>query len=171
MKLIDPSIEYESSYIDMMRDFEFHKERFVPFTLNEDYDDFTSLVERLEGYAKGEGVLDSFVEHKSYWLIDTNDRIVGTSNFRLRLNERLRQIGGHIGFGIKPTERGKGYAKEILAKTLIHAKNIGSNKVLLTCDKPNIASSQVIKNNGGILHSEGTLLGHPEIIQRYWIKL
>lgn len=171
MKLVSPAVKYRSSYIDMIQDFSSHDEIFVPFTLNEEYEDFARLVQRLEGYSKGDGVPEGFVEHQSYWLVNPENRVVGTSNMRLRLNEKLRKIGGHIGFGVMPSERGKGYATKVLAETLIRAQNVGIEKALLTCDKSNVASAQVIKKNGGIFHSEGPVSDYQGVIQRYWIQL
>ncbi len=57
MKLVSPSTEYESSYVDMICDFELNEERLVPFTLKENYNNFPDLVQRLEGYARGVGAL------------------------------------------------------------------------------------------------------------------
>ena len=59
----------------------------------------------------------------------------------------------------------------ILAETLLHAKNIGLDRVLLTCDTSNAASAKVIKRNDGVFHSERLLSDHLEIVQRYWIDL
>ena len=171
VKLVSPSIKYKDSYIDMVKEFVKHHEAFVPFTLNEDYKDFAALVKRLEAYSKGENIPDGFVAHTSFWLIDSNNRVVGTSNLRLELTESLKQIGGHIGYGVKPSERRKGYATVILAKTLSEAKKRGINEALVTVDKTNTASIKVIKKNSGVFYSEGLVEDVEGITQRYLIHI
>lgn len=81
---------------------------------------------------------------------------------------------GNIGYSVDPLERKKGYAKEMLGLMLDKCRIMGKQKVLITCDKDNIASSKTIIANGGILENEvhdEPLLGKSGIIQRYWIKL
>ena len=171
MELISPSTKYKDSYSEMVQDFIANEDDLTPFTLKEDFSDFPSLVQRLEGYSQGLGIHNDFVAHRSFWLLDANKRIVGTSNLRLSLNEGLKNIGGHIGFGVRPSERNKGYASKILAETLRHAKQYGIDNVLLSCDKDNTASAKVIQKNGGVLEFEGTVSGIENTIQRYCIKL
>jgi len=164
-------VEYQDSYIKLVQDFTESDEQLVPFTLNEDYTDFPTLIERLNGYALGHNIPEGFVPHKSFWLIDENNNVVGTSNLRFELTDSLKQIGGHIGYGVKPSERGKGYATTILAETLLEAKKQGIDKALITVNKTNTASANVIKKNGGVLDSESFVEGVKGLVQRYWINL
>ena len=170
MELISPSTKYKNSYIEMVQDFIVNEDDLTPFTLNEDYSDIFALVQRLEGYSQGLGIHNDFVAHRSFWLID-NNKVVGTSNLRLSLNDALKIFGGHIGFGVRPSERNKGYASKILSETLLYAKEYGIENVLLTCDKDNLASATVIQKNGGVLEFEGMVPDVDNIIQRYWIKI
>ena len=62
--------------------------------------------------------------------------------------------GGHIGDGIRPSERRKGYATAMIGLALEECRKLGINKVLMTCDKTNIGSAKSIMNNGGVLESE-----------------
>lgn len=73
-----------------------------------------------------------------------DNKIVGMVNIRHRLNEHLLKVGGHIGYSICKSERGKGYGKEQLRLALLEAKNIDINKVLMTCDKDNFLSRNTI---------------------------
>ncbi|WJH37217.1 GNAT family N-acetyltransferase [Paenibacillus sp. CC-CFT747] len=109
-----------------------------------------------------------FVEHSTYWLV-RGSRIVGVVNLRHRLNEKLLRIGGHIGYGIRPGERRKGYATAILAMALQKAGERGIQRVLVTCDKDNTGSARTIQKNGGVLESEAW--EGETCVQRYWIEV
>ena len=87
---------------------------------------------------------------KTFLLIRKNDnKIVGTINVRWNLTEKMKQFGGNIGYGIRPTERRKGYNKINLYLGLIEAKKLGLNKVMLDCDVENLGSSKTMEALGG----------------------
>lgn len=91
------------------------------------------------------------VPAKTYFLIRSNDnRIVGMINIRLALNEKLKKYGGHIGYSIRPTERGKGYNKINLYLGLKVCQKYGIDKVLMDADKDNLASWKTMEALGGI---------------------
>ena len=104
----------------------------------------------------------------TYFALDKDrDTIVGAVNIRHRLNERLLLNGGHIGDGIRPSERRKGYATKMIALALEKCRELNIRKVLMVCDKDNIASAKSIIKNGGVLENEIVVDGVTE--QRYWI--
>ena len=91
-------------------------------------------------------------QSKTFLLIRKNDnKIVGSINVRWNLSKEMLNFGGHIGYGIRPTERRKGYNKINLYLGLIEAKKLGLEKVMLDCDVNNIASDKTLKALGGIL--------------------
>ena len=90
-------------------------------------------------------------------------------NIRHYLNEALLLKGGHIGDGVRPSERRKGVATKMIGLALQECKRLGINKVLMVCDKDNVGSSKSILNNGGVLENEVVVDGVTE--QRYWITL
>ena len=105
------------------------------------------------------------------FLLDVErDILLGAVNIRHYLNDYLLQFGGHIGDGIRPSERRKGYATEMIRLALIECKKLGIDRVLMVCDKSNIGSAKSIINNGGILENE-FVDEDGEINQRYWIDL
>lgn len=101
---------------------------------------------------------------KTFLLIRKNDnKIVGSINVRWNLNEAMLKFGGHIGYGVRPTERRKGYNKINFYLGLIEAKKIGLDKVMLDCDVNNFRSDRTLKAFDGKLErseidpSDGTL--------------
>lgn len=95
--------------------------------------------------------------------------MVGAVNIRHDLNEYLLKYGGHIGDGVRPSERRKGYATKMINLALKECKKLKIKRVLLVCDKNNIGSAKSIINNGGILENED--INDDKIIQGYWIDL
>lgn len=154
----------------MIAEWQAANENLVPFVLKMETDVFENMIHELKGFSQGIGIPDTFVPHTTYWLVDDHEHLIGAINIRHYLNERLLHIGGHIGYGIRPTERKKGYAKMMLSLALEKVKNMNIKEVLITCDKENIGSAKTITSNGGQLESEvETEDGH--IAQRYWIRL
>ena len=96
---------------------------------------------------------------------------LGVSKLRHYLTPALEDVGGHIGYAIRPDERGKGYGSHILALTLPHARALGLARVLLTCDADNLRSARVIMRNGGVLTSEGHSPLRDARVCRFWIAL
>lgn len=89
---------------------------------------------------------------KTYLLIrQDDDKIVGTINIRWNLTEEMKQFGGNIGYGIRPTERRKGYNKINLYLGLIEAKRLGLDRVMLDCDVNNLGSKKTMQALGGVL--------------------
>ena len=165
--LIEPSIDYKNEYIEMVTEWE-QTGDMVPFVLRFDYCDFNEMLQKLIDL-KELPIADSRrVNSSTFWLVNNEKKVIGIVNIRHKLNDSLRYHGGHIGYGIRPSERRKGYATEILKLALIKAKELGIEKALITCDKDNIGSAKTIKNNGGILDSEEEVNGID--IQRYWIE-
>lgn len=95
------------------------------------------------------------VPARTYFLIRKSDhKIVGMINIRLALNENLKKFGGHIGYSIRPTERGKGYNKINLYLGLKVCKEYGVKVVLLDADKENKASWKTMEALGGVMVRE-----------------
>ncbi len=98
-------------------------------------------------------------------------RIVGMLNLRYELNESLLQTGGHIGYSVRPSERRKGYATQMLRQALQICQSMGIDPVLVTCAEDNAASAGVIKKCGGMLENTVFDEEDQEMTQRYWIRL
>lgn len=130
---------------------------------------FADYVELLEDWSKGKRLPEAWVPH-TYLVAVVDNEIVGRISIRHELNGFLRQIGGHVGYGVLSDHRGKGYASEMMKEGLRILKKLQVEKVLVTCDDSNVGSIRVIEKNGGKL--EGLI--HPpdlkEPKRRYWIE-
>ena len=169
LRLIDPTEDLKKEYLDMILEWKESGEEFIPWSLTLDTTDFSLMIKTLNGYRKGIDLPDRFLECSTYWLINKNNKILGIIDIRHKLNDFLLFRGGHIGYGIRPKERRKGYSTLMLSLSLKQCKTIGISKVLITCLRNNIGSVKTITNNQGILESEDTDNG--EVFQRYWINL
>jgi predicted acetyltransferase len=96
--------------------------------------------------------------------------IIGRSSIRHALNEFLEHEGGHVGFGVRPAYRRRGYATAILDQSLVVVRALGVGDVLVTCDDDNIGSATVIERCGGVLDSIVTSRRSGKPVRRYWIR-
>jgi predicted acetyltransferase len=126
------------------------------------------FVTRLGRLSRGIGVPPGRVP-ATFLVADVGGEIVGRTSVRHELNEYLAAVGGHIGYGVRPAYRRRGYATEILRQSLRVARAAGVERALVTCDVDNVGSATVIERCGGVLegvvpdpYGEG-----PK--RRYWV--
>ena len=166
VSFVQPHVAYEASYVAYIRELG-DAERY-PFPLDFEHDDFPALLKRLEDCASGVNLPEGFVPSSTYWLIEDGE-IVGVSNLRHYLNDRIREYGGHIGLGIRPSCQGRGLGTRLLALTIEAARRRGIGEIHVHCNKDNPASAGMIVANGGMLDSEIEHGDPVEVIQRYII--
>ena len=161
------SEQYKDQLFEMMDEWTAANEKIVPYAIRKnDYHDFEFYLENLE--IKEE--MDGKVPDTTLFCLDLDRNIfVGAVNIRHYLTEAMLLNGGHIGDGIRPSERRKGYATKMIGLALEECKKLGLDKVLMVCDKNNAGSAKSIMNNGGVLENEVVVNGVTE--QRYWIDL
>ena len=168
---IEPNKEHESIAIDFIKEMIEYSSSFDGSNdLNlylENYDEWLNFLEDDKNNPR-----DNRVHARTFFLIRENDnKLLGMINIRLELNDYLYNIGGHIGYSVRPTERRKGYNTYQLYKGLEFCKSIGLDKVLITCNKDNIGSKKTILNSYGVLNNKVYLEDENIYIERYWIDV
>lgn len=137
-ELILPAAAYERSYRAYIE--ELGDEERYPFPLDFDHADFQSMLRRLDDFAQGVNLPEGFVP---------SGELVGVSNLRHMWNDRIREIGGHIGLSIA------------------EARRRGIDPIHIHYHKDNLASARMILRNGGVLESEVPEPGSTHVVQRF----
>jgi predicted acetyltransferase len=167
--LTEPSERYQASYLDALQEFQAEGRHLEP-PLETIAADFARFVQHLRERADRTKLKPGWVPGSDFWFIDGSDYI-GRLSLRYELNEHLLQMGGHIGYEIRPSRRRQGYGKLILTYGLVQAKAFGLERVLLTCDQDNLGSRKIIESQGGRLENIIELDRWPLPVCRYWISL
>ena len=169
--LIKPSIAYKEQILNMVNEWAHynatHQTDPSPRSIfNKDYSNFKKYLD--EFVQEENSPQPGFVPATTYFALDKERNvIVGAIQIRHFLNKHLRNSGGHIGDGVRPSERRKGYATEMIRLALEKCKEIGIDRVMISCNESNIGSKKSILNNGGIF--ERTVIEDNEKIEIYWI--
>lgn len=165
MKLRRPTLTDKETVLDMMVEFEKSQSAHDGGFWDAENFDYEEWLETNLNKEMGINLPENRVPSIQFVLFDEPGNALGFLNLRLRLNEGLLNYAGNIGYSIRPSERGKGYAKEALRQGLQIAKEKNIHRALVTCSTENPTSRAVILANGGQLEDvrNGT--------ERYWIEL
>lgn len=106
-----------------------------------------------------------------FFIRKSDNKLVGMIQIRHSFNDFLEKFGGHIGYSVRPSERRKGYAREMLKMALLFCREIGLEKVLITCIDGNVGSEKTILANGGVYESTVHEPNENEDLKRFWIAL
>ena len=148
IKLIKPLKEHFNQLKELKQDFLKNYESRIQGSGS--IDKYDNLNEWLNSINEIEQGLNPKLVPTIYYLILSDDEVVGTICMRHYLTKDLEEFGGHIGYSIKPSARRKGYAKEALRLVLDLYKD-KSDEILIMCEDDNIASNKTILANGGLL--------------------
>ena len=149
IKLKRPVKEYENEALAFNQEFIDNGEN----TING-----SELLDRMESYDEWhktvtdniseETVNPSWVVTDTYFAFDDNDRIVGIIDLRHELNDFLKDFG-NSGYSVRPSERRKGYATQMLGLIVKRAEEIRLERLQLSVERTNEPSVKtIIKNNG-----------------------
>lgn len=171
MKLIKLNEKYEKQLAEMLEEWlldqKQNKTNPSPHAIfKNDYRNFKNYLKNLETLIPTK---DRVPESVFFLYDEDRNKLIGAITIRHYLNDFLLKECGHIGDGIRPSERRKGYATLMIKLALRECKKIGLQKVLMVCDKDNIGSSKSIIKNGGILENE-IINSKGKIICRYWVN-
>ena len=160
----------ELEYLIYIKEWEDSGEKIVPMASARAEVSFDDFLKRMRERETDEIREKGLVPATLYFLVDEKNKICGALDIRHELNEYLEKFGGHIGYGIAPSERKKGYAKIQLKLALEKTKKIGLKKVLITCDDNNIGSAKTIEACGGI-YNDTLADAEANRIKRYFVEV
>lgn len=133
-------------------------------------DSFDDFFQNLEDNKYQERIKPNYSPQTTFGVF-ADEKLIGGFNLRHMLKGNLINHGGHIGYLVRPSERGKGYGTQLLKLALIEAKKLDIEKVLVTCRSNNISSEKVILNNNGLYENNYYEKDTGKVFKRYWIKL
>lgn len=170
LELVVPSEEQEEEWKSVVAEMRAETPDITPYALRHETDDYSEYLRIVRRFAEGRDLPAGKVPGEVYFLRRKGEkRILGAIDIRKELNDYLFRIGGNIGYGIRPSERKKGYAGRMLGMALGRCRELGMKQVLVSCDEDNPASRRTIEKNGGIL--ENIVDFESERVMRFWISL
>ena len=169
--LVELECKHEAQLLSLFEDLRAAGEGHLLADREQAQGNIAAYIKRLKDFSQGIGLAEDVVPESTYWLVRDETVFVGFSRLRHRLVPALEHHGGHVGYAIRPSERRKGYGTRILALTLDKAREMGLDRLLVTCDTDNLASVRVIEANGGVLENQVISNRSGKMISRYWIAL
>ena len=172
MKFIEPAAEYEQQISAYRKEFLERGDSMDGTGALRRMEDPKQWLEHCRLCKNPDTVPDGLVPATQYIFVrESDDKIVGMLQIRHYFNAFLEQYGGHIGYSVAPSERRKGYASQMLQMSLPKCKELGIQRVLVTCLDDNEASRRTILKNGGKYESTVFEPNEGINLQRYWIDL
>jgi predicted acetyltransferase len=172
LTLVDACEGHLDAYLDFVReclpaeDNPFMQRRFEQWLRNP-----PAALARARDFACSRNLPDGFVPATTYWLVRDGECVVARSSLRHCLTPHLEREGGHVGYSVRPSERGKGYGTAVCRLTLARAREMGLGRVLITCDADNPASARIIEKNGGVFEDQRLSHQTGKMKRRYWVDL
>ncbi|MGO1318960.1 MAG: GNAT family N-acetyltransferase [Galactobacter sp.] len=169
-QLVAPDAAFHESFLSSHREWDGANEDGAGIEGDEDletaagFEAFVASLLRQETTA----LRDGYVTCTYRWIVE-DGRYLGSIALRHELNAFLLELGGHIGYGIRPSARRRGLASWALEQMLELAWDQGHDRILITCDDLNVGSAKTIEGSGGVLEDKREHGG--AVTRRYWIDL
>ena len=168
-----PDLSYYEQHNEMMKEWCDSGTQIVPWFLDEPFEsmeEFAKFIQMLDDAENG--IVDKkFGSTTSFFVIDENNRLIGATSLRHYLTDEGFRTWGHIGYGVRPSERRKGNATAMLKLMLEQAKNKMIYRVLIGVHDNNIGSWKTVEKCDGILENVVKVEYDDEPIRRYWIGI
>ena len=165
-----PSIDEKEKWFEYIKEYRMDNPNAKPLGCTEDLN-YEQWLNTIEKESKGIDLLEGRVPSTVYFLMN-NDRIIAHISIRHNIdNDFLRLYGGHIGYGVRPSERRKGYATIMLHLALIKCNELGIKDVMISCKESNIGSVKTIENNLGIQKELIYIEDQQMNFKKYWINV
>lgn len=150
LKLVRPTIELKQAALEYRQEHFANGETIINGSeLLDKTDSYEAWLQSVTDNTSPATVNPNWVVTDTFFAVDENEKIVGIIDLRHTLNEFLKDFG-NCGYSVRPSERGKGYATEMLCQVLEIARNAGLKEVHLSVERDNVASVKTIAKNGGI---------------------
>ncbi|MBQ4237603.1 MAG: GNAT family N-acetyltransferase [Treponema sp.] len=150
IRLVRPNEKMKDKAVDFKEEFFSHNEKTINGSeLLDKIDDYDEWLKIVTQNMSPETVSPDWVVTDTFFAVDENEKIVGIIDLRHTLNDFLKDFG-NCGYSVRPSERKKGHATEMLRQLLVIAKEIGMNELHLSVEKTNEASVKTIRKNGGV---------------------
>lgn len=171
LRLVVPDQSHAGAALDYIREHAEHGEPDLHGGALLERLPYAEWLARLKANSDEKTVRPGWVVSSTFFAVRPGDgRIVGMIDIRHSLNDFLRNYGGHVGYGVRPSERNKGYATQMLRLALAYARKIGMDRMMLACYRDNEPSRRTILKCDGVLerefvHTDG------KTVQVYWITI
>ena len=170
--LIRPTEEYSSQIVEYRKEFLEADNSMDGCGPLRRFEDPLEYIKTCKEYEDPETVPPHLVPATQWFFVRKSDgKLVGMLQVRHCFNEYLEKYAGHIGYSVRPCERRKGYAKKMLKMALPFCREIGLEKVLISCIDDNVGSEKTILANGGVYESTVLEPNTNRYLKRFWISL
>lgn len=171
-KLLIPTMAYEKEIQNFRQEFIIHGGDMDGCLSLKRMENIADWIQQVEAFSSAKTCPLGYVPQTQFIYLRENDnKVIGVIQIRHYLNEFLEKYGGHIGYSVCHSERNKGYATAMLKNLLPICKELGLEKILITCLEENESSKRVIQHNGGVYESTAYEPKANVYLERYWITL
>jgi predicted acetyltransferase len=164
VELRELSVKDGKDIYEMIQEMDLGENGFTNSFPTGSYEEFAASLSRFVEISREINLPEHYVPQTIYWLI-IDDKPVAYGKLRHHLNKKLLECGGHVGYIVRPSERGKGFGKLFLSELIMSAKSKGIYQILITCDEDNKRSRRVIESNNGQLKEI------KDNVCKYWIEV